>query len=78
MRDSDPADLAKLYDLLVHQEAPRGATPAHRACAGTQQLVRRAIEAHPHFREIGATWQAFNARHRLGYAGYLPSLVAAV
>ena len=74
----EQADLAKLYDMLLHQETPPGATRAHRACAATQQLVRAAIEAHPRADEIATLWQQFSHAYKGGYAGYLPSLVSAV
>jgi len=72
------ADLAKLYDMLLHQETPPGATRAHRACAATQQLARAAIEAHPRADEIATLWQQFSHTYKGGYAGYLPSLASAV
>ena len=74
----DLADLAKLYDMLLHQETPPGASPAHRECAATQQLARAAIEAHPRSDEIATLWQQFSHKYQSGYAGYLPSLVSAV
>ncbi len=57
----DPMRLAKMYDYVVHEDAPvepRTRTPAGASrCATGQRRLRRAIEAHAHFDEVFALWQ---------------------
>lgn len=68
--------LATLCDYLLHSEVARSArTEEHRWCGEKQRLVRRAIEASPHWWEVTKAWHAHSWAYRNSHSGYLPSLV---
>ena len=58
-------------EACLASSSPGGVSPP----GEQQQLVRRAIEAHPHWWEVAKAWHAHSWAYRNGHAEYLPSLV---
>lgn len=76
---NSPNNLLRLYDYVVHAApGPVTSNPFARACATGQQLVRRAIEAHPNWAQVARGWQRFNWLEDAGVASYAPSLLTEV